>query len=85
MTLISSVRDSGAQKSESGINSLPSDQLHSGVREHSVATCFSTQSFQMASDVHVPSEFLTLAGWQNSLEKSGISTGLTGVVTSFFP
>jgi len=86
MTLISSVRAAGAQKSESGISSLPSDQLHSWMREHSVATVFSTQSVQMASEVHVPSVDLTAAGWQNSLEKSGVSTGaVTGVVTTLFP
>jgi hypothetical protein len=74
---ISSVRFSGAQKSESGIKDIP--LLHMQSPMHSAAT-FGRQAAKSSSAV----ASLILTGWQNSLVKSGVgpvgAIGLTGVV-----
>jgi hypothetical protein len=69
------VRSIGAQKSFSGINSLPSDQLHPLTVAQVLASFESRQVDQTLS----VTSLLTTAGWQKSVENNGFGSGVVGL------
>jgi len=68
MRLTSVVGSIGAQKSPSGINSFPSDQLQPALSAHETEVSDLTQFSQ--TDFSVVSE--TTTGWQKSAENNGL-------------
>lgn len=76
MTVESSVRSAGAQKSRSGIKSVPLLHMHFPSQVVAVLVMQSAKSFSVRE---VPT---TGAGWQNSLVKSGVSAaGVFGLLS----